>query len=94
MEVNQRQFFQHYKELNKANINKQGIKAGSPDKIFLEIFPYIELQISIKNPIPKLLAATTFAVALPGINVSLEELPAIVSTEKISGKIINNPNRI
>ena len=40
-----------------------------------------------------LLAATTSAVPLTRSNVSLEALPAIVSTEKISRKIINNPNR-
>ncbi len=45
-------------------------------------------------PIPKLLAATTSAVPLTRSNVSREALPAIVSTEKISRKIINAPNSI
>ena len=52
------------------------------------------LQIINKKPIPKLLAATTFAVPLTRSNVSVEALPAIVSTEKISRKVINNPNKI
>jgi len=54
----------------------------------------MELQIINKQPIPKLLAATTSAVPLTRSNVSLEASPAIVSTEKMSRKIINNPNRI
>ena len=83
------------KVLNKATANKQDIKASSPDKTFFKDFlSLIELQIINKKPIPKLLAATTSAVPLIRSNASLEALPAIVSTEKISKKIINNPNRI
>ena len=62
--------------------------------IFKDFLSLIELQIINKKPIPKLLAATTSAVPLKRSNVSLEALPAIVSTEKISKIIINNPNRI
>ena len=54
----------------------------------------MELQIINKQPIPRLLAATKSAVPLTDSNVSFEALPAIVSTEKISRKIINNPNMI
>ncbi len=54
----------------------------------------MELQIKNKQPIPKLLAATTSAVVLTRSNVSLEASPAIVSTEKMSREIINNPNII
>ena len=54
----------------------------------------MELQIIIKNPIPKLLAAKTSAVHLIRSNVSFDAFSAIVSIEKISRKIINNPNRI
>ncbi len=53
----------------------------------------MELQIINKQPNPKLQAATTSAVPLTISNVSLEESPAIVSTEKISRKIINNPKK-
>ncbi len=49
----------------------------------------MELQIINKKPIPKLLAATTSAVPLTRSNVSLEALPAIVSTEKISADIFS-----
>ena len=83
------------KVLNRATANKQVIKISSPDKTFLNDFlSLIELQIINKKPIPKLLAATTSAVPLTRSNVSLEALPAIVSTEKMSREIINNPNRI
>ena len=83
------------KVLNRATVNKEAIKASSPIKTFFKDFlSLIELQIINRKPIPKLLAATTFAVPLTRSNVSLEALPAIVSTEKISRKIINNPNRI
>ena len=54
----------------------------------------MEPQIINKQPIPKLQAATTSAVPLTRSNVSLEESPAIVSTEKMSRKIINNLKRI
>ena len=83
------------KVLNRATAKKQNIKANSPDKTFLkEALSLMELQIINKQPIPKLLAATTSAVPLTRSNVSVEALPAIVSTEKISRKIINNPNKI
>ena len=54
----------------------------------------MELQIINKQPIPKLLAATTSAVPLTRSNVSIEASPEIVSTEKMSREIINNPNKI
>ena len=80
------------KVLNSATAKKQNIKTNSPDKTFLkEALSFIELQIINKKPIPKLLAATTSAVPLTRSNVSREALPAIVSTEKISRKIINAP---
>ena len=83
------------KVLNRATAKKQNIKTNSPNKTFLkEALSFIELQILNKQPIPKLQAATTSAVPLTRSNVSLEALPAIVSTEKISREIINNPNRI
>ena len=83
------------KVLNKATANKQAIKASSPDKTFFKDFlSLIELQIINKKPIPKLLAATTSAVPLTRSNVSLEALPAIVSIEKMSREIINDPKRI
>ena len=82
------------KVLNRATAKKQNIKANSPDKTLLkEALSFMELQIINKKPIPKLLAATTSAVPLTRSNVSLEALPAIVSTEKMSREIINNPNR-
>jgi len=81
--------------LNKATAKKQNIKANTPDKTYLkEALSLMELQIINKPPIPKLLAATTSAVPLTRSNVSLEASPAIVSTEKMSRVIINNPNRI
>ena len=81
------------KVLNRATAKKQNIKTNSPDKTFLkEALSFIELQN--KKPIPKLHAATTSAVPLTISNISREALPAIVSTEKISRKIINNPNKI
>ena len=81
--------------LNRATAKKQNIKDNSPDKTFLkEDLSFMELQIINKQPIPKLLAATTSAVPLTRSNVSLEASPVIVSTEKMSRKIINNPKRI
>ena len=83
------------KVLNRATAKKQNIKTNSPDKTFLkEALSLIELQIIKNKPIPKLLAATTSAIPLTRSNVSLEALPAIVSTEKIRRNIIDNPNRI
>ena len=83
------------KVLNRAIAKKQNIKTNSPDKTFLrEVLSFMELQIINKQPIPKLLAATTSAVPLTRSNVSFEALPAMVSTENISKKIINNPNKI
>jgi len=76
--------------LNRATPKKQNIKTNSPNKTFLkEALSFIELEIINRQPIPKLLAATTSAVPLTRSNVSLDALPAIVSTEKISKKIIN-----
>ena len=73
----------------------KNIKTNSPDKTFLkEALSFIELQIINKKPIPKLHAAKTSAVPLTISNISREALPAIVSTEKISRKIINAPNNI
>jgi len=81
--------------LNRATAKKQNIKANSPDQTFLkEALSLMELQIINKQPIPKLLAATTSAVPLTRSNVSIGALPKMVSTEKISREIINNPNRI
>ena len=78
-----------------STVNKQVIKASSPDKTFFKDFlSLIELQLINKKPIPKLLAATTSVVPHTRSNVLLEALPAIVSTKKISRKIINKPNRI
>ena len=83
------------KVLNKATANKQAIKASSPDKTFFKDFlSLIVLQIINEEPITKLQAATTSEVPLRSSNVPLEALPAMVSTEKIRRKIINNPNRI
>ena len=61
---------------------------------FKDFLSLIELQIINKKPRHKLLAATTSAVPLTRSNVSSEAFPVIVSTEKISRKIINNPCRI
>ena len=84
-----------FKVLNRATAKKQNIKTNSPDKTFLrEVLSFMELQIINKQPIPKLLAATTSAVPLTRSNVSFEALPATVSTENISKKKINNPNKI
>ena len=84
-----------FEVLNRATDKKQNIKTNSPNKTFLkEALSFMELQIINKQPIPKLLAATTSAVPLTRSNVSLEASPAIVSTEKMSREIINNPKRI
>ena len=82
------------KVLKKATDNKQAIKASSHDKTFFKDFlSLIVLQIINKKPIPILKGFTTFAVPLTRSIISLEALPAMVSTEKISRKIINNPKR-
>ena len=83
------------KVLNRATDKKQNIKTNSPDKTFLkEALSFMELQVINKQPIPKLLAATTFAVPLTRRIVSIEASPVMVFTEKIIRKIINNPNKI
>jgi hypothetical protein len=79
------------KQISKKNTTQNKKIAPKNDK---PTKSFMELQIINKQPIPKLLAATTSAVPLTRSNVSLEASPAIVFTEKMSRKIINNPNRI
>ena len=58
--------------LNRATAKKQNIKANSPVKTFLkEALSFIELQIINKQPIPKLLAATTSAVPVSYTHLTL-----------------------
>ncbi len=69
--------------LKTAITNRQDIKTNSPNKTFIaEPKSLIELEIINKNPIPKLLAATTSANPLTKSNVSDENDEAMVSTEK------------
>ena len=71
------------KVLDRATAKIHNIKTNSPNKNFSkEALSFKELQINNKQPIPKILAATTSAVPPSWSNVSLDALPVKVSTKK------------